>query len=348
VNAIVKPPLQIAGLLSQAGLASAVKSLTPLKMGGNNRSYRLETEAGVFALKEYFCHTADGRDRLNTEFDFCRHAAKFAPGMTPAPLARDAAAGLALYEYVVGQPYAPGQVSWAAVRSALDFFAALNTAAAKAAALALPKASEACFSLSRHLELIGQRLDGLAGAERASEEDEAAGRLVAQIQSHWQDMCRDLLERARTAGLAADAELEPSQRCISPSDFGFHNALLSADGSIRFLDFEYAGWDDPAKMSGDFFAQLAVPVPAEFFDRFVAEAVAPFAAPHELALRARLLRPVYQVKWCCIALNVFLPQHLARRQFADPGLDAAQLKRAQLDKAQKLFLAITTTDHGLH
>jgi hypothetical protein len=49
---------------------------------------------------------------------------------------------------------------------------------------------------------------------------------------------------------------------------------------------------------------------------------------------------VYAAKWCCIVLNVFLPVHFARRRFADPGLDADALKRAQLNKAAQPLAAI--------
>ena len=47
-------------------------------------------------------------------------------------------------------------------------------------------------------------------------------------------------------------ELPPGQWCISPSDFGFHNVLRRPGGHLVFLDFEHAGWDDPAKLFGDF------------------------------------------------------------------------------------------------
>jgi hypothetical protein len=124
--------------------------------------------------------------------------------------------------------------------------------------------------------------------------------------------------------------------------------LAQAGGKPRFLDFEYAGWDDPAKLTGDFFAQLAVPVPADLFDRFVQEVAMPFPRPHEIALRARLLRPVYQIKWCCIALNVFLPVNLARRKFANPALDEKALKQSQLAKAVNLFQSTRVPSHGLH
>ena len=60
---------------------------------------------------------------------------------------------------------------------------------------------------------------------------------------------------------------------MSPSDFGFHNALATPGGRLVFIDFEYAGWDDPAKLANDFFCQPAVPVDARFYDDFVARAM---------------------------------------------------------------------------
>ena len=113
-----------------------------------------------------------------------------------------------------------------------------------------------------------------------------------------------------------------------------------SDRSIRFLDFEYAGWDDPAKMAGDFFAQIAVPIPEKFFNTFIQKTMVLFPGSENLIRRAKILRPAYQVKWCCIALNVFLPHHLARRRFADENLDVAALHRAQLAKVKHLMQSL--------
>jgi len=164
----------------------------------------------------------------------------------------------------------------------------------------------------------------------------------------WQELSARILACASRLKLNVDEPLAREHRCISPSDFGFHNALAEPNGNIRFLDFEYAGWDDPAKVAGDFFAQLAVPVPSEFFDRFATEIGHNFSSSEKISDRAALLRPAYQIKWCCIALNVFLPVHLARRRFADPGIDEIALKQNQLAKARQLLNSIDATIHGLH
>lgn len=337
-----------AALLADADIRASLQSLTPCTSGGNNRTYRLETSAGTYAVKQYFRHAGDTRDRLATEFAFLVYADKASPGMAPAPLAMDAAGGIGLYEFVDGHPYKAGEITREHVDCAAEFFRALNNPDARTEATTLPTASEACFSIAEHLALVAARLDRLRTIAVADDEDRAAQVLIGQIHTRWSALKEEVSAASRTAGRDSAVPLDPAQRCISPSDFGFHNALSKPDGTPRFLDFEYAGWDDPAKMTGDFFAQLAVPVPAKLFDRFVRETMAPFPRPDELAERARLLRPVYQVKWCCIALNVFLPVNLARRKFANPGLDENAVKRAQLAKAATLFQSIRSLNDGLH
>ena len=143
-----------------------------------------------------------------------------------------------------------------------------------------------------------------------------------------------VVKRSRRRGPRMDIEIPRGDRCLSPSDFGFHNALLAGDGRLRFIDFEYAGWDDPAKMVCDFFWQPGIPVPLHFFD-LVVQRVAQFFSDAALPARIGLLLPVYQVKWCCILLNDFLPLGRRRRSFAG-GTAAQQEQRArQLQKARQ-------------
>lgn len=313
-----------------------VRSVAACASSGNNRTYKVLTDHGPLAVKQYFRHGDDTRDRLGTEFGFASFAAQAAPGCAPAPLAMDRDDGLAAYEFVEGRPLTAAELQWTHVQAAVDFFLALNTPQARLQAQDLHPASEACFSVAGHLDLVGRRVAGLVAGIPDTEENAAAVALVQQLKTYWDA----LASRVRLSAPASDVMLAPAQRCLSPSDFGFHNALLEADQRLRFLDFEYAGWDDPAKLVGDFFAQLAVPVPAEYFDRFVAAIAAAFVDPQVFIDRAHLLRPVYQVKWCCIALNVFLPTHLARRQFANPGMDTGLLQRQQVAKAQSILQSL--------
>jgi len=51
--------------------------------------------------------------------------------------------------------------------------------------------------------------------------------------------------------------------------------------------------------------------------------------------RARLLLPAYQIKWCCIMLNEFVPSEQARRNFAAGTELSVDRKTTQLAKARK-------------
>lgn len=321
-----------------------------LAQGGNNRTWLVTTSAsGKYAAKQYFRHDDDTRNRLAAETNFMHYAAQCAPGCAPQVLAVDQAAGLALFDFLPGHGLRAGEVGLPETQAAAAFFCALNGDDRLARAANLGVASEACFSIQGHLDLIGGRIAKLREALQSPgrPEDTEARRFIERVFLRWQVLTNEIQTRALRHGLDLQEELAREQRCISPSDFGFHNALAS-EGTIRFLDFEYAGWDDPAKMVGDFFAQLAVPVPPEHFQFFTQACLAPFDDRDALLRRATLLRPAYQIKWCCIAMNIFLPVHLARRKFANPALDEQTLKHAQLAKAATLFHSLGTIDHGLH
>lgn len=328
---------QIVALLNKANLSPNIHAIHHCANGGNNRTYKIETTDGIFAVKKYFRQSADTRDRLTAEFSFLSYAKKIAPDMVPTPYSQDQETAMALYEFIDGVSLKASDITAAEIAQACQFFCILNQPQTKAEAVDLPLAAEACFRIDDHLHLVGTRIQSLQQIVAETAEDKAAQHLIYHLSAYWQLLLHEIKQIATVDNINLTLMLDNSQRAISPSDFGFHNALKTADGRIRFLDFEYAGWDDPAKMVGDFFSQLAVPVSADYFDSFVQEVMTPFSQPHHLVRRAQLLRSVYQVKWCCIALNVFIPVNLARRRFAHPELDIVDLKKMQLAKAKSLL-----------
>src|SRR5690606_1492036 len=75
-----------------------------------------------------------------------------------------------------------------------------------------------------------------------------------------------------------EKELAPRFRLLSPSDFGFHNMLRRDDGSLAFIDFEYFGWDDPAKLAADFLLHAGHKLTPALAARFEAGMRALFSA----------------------------------------------------------------------
>jgi hypothetical protein len=335
-------PRQVQALADAAGLGP-VRSVAPMPGGANNRVFRVEAAAGAALLKAYFRHPDDPRDRLGAEWAFSRFAWESGVRCIPQPLACDPEAGLGLFEFVYGRSLHGSLAGEAAVDQAIEFYRALNRA--RTAAAALPRASESCFSLDDHFATVDRRVNRLKAIPVAAVADmAAAGFVEGELLPAWQRVQAEARAAASALGLKPDRPLDPPDRCVSPSDFGFHNALLAADGRLRFVDFEYAGWDDPSKLVCDFFCQPAVPAPAAALGRFAVAVAGELPAPELHLARANLLLPVYRVKWVCIMLNEFLPVGGTRRTFSDTAAAQDARKAAQLAKARAALAALTRPD----
>ena len=280
----------------------------------------------------YFRDAVDTRDRLGAEFSFCKFAWNAGLRSVPEPLAQDPVAGLGLYEFLKGRPLRNGEVDQQAVTQAVRFFCELNRHKSLPEAQLLRPGSEACFTMAEHLDCVDRRMKRFDQLDRTTPTGEEADELVHErLIPAW----NRIREQVVAGGVALDEPLSPGDRCLSPSDFGFHNTIGDASGRLKFIDFEYSGWDDPAKTVCDFFCQPDVTVPMEFFETVSSAFVESSSDPAAHLRRIALLLPVYRVKWCCIMLNEFLPVGSRRRSFAKDPASQEQRRAAQLHKVRR-------------
>jgi hypothetical protein len=326
-------------LFKYAGLSDKHLTLEAVRRGGNNQIYRINCSDQSYILKKYFQHPEDLRDRLETEYAFLNLAIERAPGQTPTPLAKSEPDRAALYELVDGEPLIhESEVTPAHIKQAANFIAKLNQVYPGNKIPSIAPASEACFTIETHITRVDDRLEELSGGLSSDRHNGEFDVFMGKILARWQKVKRHIMQTCQHDPLLDfSARLAPSARILSPSDFGFHNALIRDDGSAVFLDFEYAGWDDPAKLVGDFFSQVAIPIDMNHFKIFVETAFSGREDYATLYKRANLLLAVYKIKWCCIVLNVFLAKHLARRKFADSAINIAELRHTQLIKANQIL-----------
>ncbi len=324
-------------LLQRAGRPDTFR-LFPLEGGANNRVFKIESEGPAMLLKSYFQHPEDSWDRLGTEYAFTWFAWKLGIHTVPQPIARDETGRIAIYEFIEGRSIEHGQVGEAEVRAALVFLQKLNNRIDSAPTGQLPEASDACFSISNHVGSVQRRLDRLQSLTPAGDHgEEAVGFVRESLLPEWDMQMEQLRQAIAVEGFDPDQPVRHEERVLSPSDFGFHNAIRKKDGEIRFIDFEYAGWDDPVKVVCDFFSQPEIPVPMEF--------LAPFADGFFEGLprrdyhhrRLEMLLRLYRLKWCCIILNEYLPLAAQRRSFSRNEECLGLHRKSQLDKAKEYF-----------
>jgi hypothetical protein len=323
--------LALASRLAQSAGHGSAKALGRLAGGRNNQVYRVELDNGsTVVLKRYFTDPRDPRDRLGAEWNFLQHAWSRGIDVVPEPLACDMSLQAGLYGFARGRKLAASELEPAHIDAAIDFILAVN--AHPRAALA--PASEACFSLAEHIATVERRVSRLATLDPDVPHAGRAQQLIsARLLPAWTTVKLRLASDAAAAGLALDRTLSPDECCLSPSDFGFHNALVDDADKMTFLDFEYAGRDDPAKLVSDFFCQPEVPVPSRYHSAFVRRVADGLGLAQAGHARCRILLDAYRIKWTCIILNDFLPLGATRRAFADAGLWTARCAD-QLTKAE--------------
>lgn len=105
---------------------------------------------------------------------------------------------------------------------------------------------------------------------------------------------------------------------LSPADHGFQNCLRLWN-RVTFLDFEYAGWDDPATVVSNACLHPGIPMPRKYQARFVRSVMRGIGAGPKEWLRLRLIYPLQALKWALILLNPLLSVGRARRRFAGAG-----------------------------
>ncbi len=234
-------------------LGAALVRWERLPGGINNLSARLALADGREVVgKIYRRSPLDPRDRLRHETAFLRLLEQAGIANVPRVLAVDEEGGVALHTLVPGRAWAEDRPAPAAFWEQCNaFLAALQRAASLPGAQQLPCAAEAALSLQEHLAYVQERRDRWLGRALDGDLPAPAARLVLEeLEPAYAELARRVI-----AHPAFRHRLDRGALILAPSDFGLHNALVDADGRLSFVDFEYAGWDDPAKTDADFALQ---------------------------------------------------------------------------------------------
>ena len=99
-------------------------------------------------------------------------------------------------------------------------------------------------------------------------------------------------------------KLSQNDMVVSPSDFGFHN-IIKSKKNLFFLDFEYAGLDDPIKLICDFYSQPEQSLTLLQKKMFITNIFFKKHSLKQLELNTKIFLPFHKLKWCCIMLKEF-------------------------------------------
>jgi len=296
-------------------------SVTSLKGGGNNQVFLIKHQNNHYVLKSYFPSKKQRHSRINSEYSFLEYAWKLGIRNIPKPLAEFKEDNIAIYSYISGRTPNQDDVE---INEAIKFLLKLNT---NRASIKLPKATESCFCFQDYIDTVDRKFSKLLASVK--EKNQLYDFLTESFQPKWDRIKSNLIKKYESE-LKTHFPLD--ETFITPSDFGFHNAIIKNDMTY-FIDFEYAGIDDIAKTVCDFFCQPKYPISMKYLSRFSSSLMQLAKDPANLVWRIHELMPVSQMKWCCIILNIFLKEGKKRREFSLSKWEESE----QFNKAVEYF-----------
>ena len=300
-----------------------------VKRGGNNCVYKITIGEEAFLGKVYHRDTYDSRDRFGQEVAFLKYLKSIAIKESPALISKDRTAGVVCLDWIEGTDFdsqlASSESYW---NQFFSFLKKIQVGKNSIEAKSLPNGSEAAFSLRAHLALLQNRRD-YWHAHNQTIPEEVRSFLMTELDEEYKSLAKELISHPDF-----NKELEPDEKIISPSDFGLHNAKLGQDDRLTFFDFEYAGWDDPAKTIADFFAQPRFPAPFEEVNNLLSTFSEIFSSNvmDRFLRRLPLVNRIIRLKWCYILLNDFNPASSKRRILSGKKLNSVQQTLFHMNK----------------
>ncbi|MEM7620836.1 MAG: aminoglycoside phosphotransferase family protein [Pseudomonadota bacterium] len=314
-------------------LGSQSIEFAQLGIGGNNRLLQVIHGSSKLVAKCYYQHGRDSIRRQTAEWEFLTHAQACGLESVPKPIGVDYKSNITLMSLLEGQKIF-AHPSTQQIKRAAQFIKAINTFEYASAGQNIPDAAESGFSYQMHSDLLEMRIERLLRASQHGDVQEDFASVIRSINDAFSAWKIWVMDAGSGVERTFHHPLPRQQRIVSPSDFGFHNILLGEDEKLQFLDFEYAGWDDAAKLICDFFWQPAVPVDRKHMSDFRFTAFGWRSDYDDICKRSSLLDPLFGLRWCCIILNPFLKSWAPRQSFANPEESITTLREQRLIKAK--------------
>lgn len=306
-----------------------VTSQPVIKLTGgiNNRVYRCGSATNSYVIKGYQACPPGTRDRMQAEVEFLRFAGETAQEFVPQLIKVDWQRRCVLLEHIPGESYPDGCVPTETdIKVACEFAKRINSEREKAKQLITMTAAEGYKHVTEHIANVSERLENMNVSHIPASYRAPAKALVEIAKSKLNNMADQTIRRIQSGELKDT--IDSSHLCISPSDFGFHNAIRNQRG-IKFFDFEFAGWDDPAKLLADFILQPRVPIrvlPTQLMAIFKPEIA------KEIYERCTMLGPILRIKWLSIILSILNPKRMEEilKIHQDTDVDSLIIQRLNL------------------
>jgi hypothetical protein len=299
----------------------------PVTGGKNNQAFRILCDKNWYFVKHYFSDPEYKNARFLREVAFYRLLNDHhIPSITKL-IVYDEKSNIALFNYIEGKNIQ--DCSEAHLKQAAAFVHDINRPEIHGAAQNLDYAKGYLFEPKSFFDDIKRRFDVLKLTQ-------IQGEVGQDFKAYLNQQLAPKIQSLE--GYAEHApDLHPFKLILSPSDFGFHNALENS--KLMFFDFEYAGWDSAEKLITDFFSQPRHYVDSQFLEKFI-EISFPADKNQELLNNCKYFLPLAKFKWALIFLNEFNQLDSCRRSFSGLNLNYDDYLKQQILKSKHKLLEV--------
>jgi hypothetical protein len=307
----------------------------PITLGGagNNRVKKFQGfDKKFYILKEYSQEDPRSKERSAVEFNHLNALWGLGFRNIPKPFFYDVR--FSVYSYIEGQTIK--EVGRNEMDQLVSFIAELDQARPLLSKKTIKNASDARFCLKDYVDAIDRRLNEImSGCECHSWGLKISRFLTEDFMPLKKWVIDRFIEFIDLEGLDSSRRLEVHEQIFSPSDFGFHNIKRDKDGRLIFFDFEYSGWDDPAKLVADFFHHAAQDinwgVKWGVLDRMANH----FSEDSLFLKRWHSIIDLVGLEWVLIILNIAKLSEMKRKRFSNPDIDEEGLVDVRLARASQ-------------
>ncbi len=309
-----------------------------IKNGGNSGVYKLNFKHKKSLILKIYS-VEGNRNSLNTEFNSLKFLQDLGIHNIPNPVLKNEALGIAFYNCIEGIKIT--EYSEHDIDSCIKFIHRINHLKNKFNVNTnyISNASDACFSaieIEKHIEkrlslFISPKNNNLKlNLFLNNEYNPIWKKILSYIKLNW------------NSSIDFNEDISQDDKILSPSDFGFHNALKNNKNVIYFLDFEYFGWDDPLKLACDFYIHPGMNLNKHLGMYWIKNFFENFNQSH--FKRFQLIKFLYWMTWPLITLNDFRDDVWLRRRLSlNYQVNRQDILTFQLNKSRNLLIQINET-----
>lgn len=310
------------------------RTIKEINAGMNNKLFRLTDASGKSLLAKFYY--TDDRKRLQREYTAFEYLQSRKINFTPQVYLKNNRYHFAVYSYESGKTKKAEDMTINDLDKMLEFIFALHSNKFNEAKDIFPSAVMACFSYKDYLNNITFRLKKFNDYVRSKEVHPMVLSLINEqdIVGFVQEKLKATLTSMSEKDI--DTPIKDEEKKLWMVDFGPHNILFRPDNRLIFIDFEYFGWDDPARLIGDFVNHdVMQDLPHQHKQYFVESYKDKIKRQKNLLRRIDKVITLVAIEWFTILLHSITPEKIKQRQSSIKNFQQDEYINTQIGKLLK-------------